>query len=166
MLLSRIALCSVFCCSSLVLMLQQVIFLCCISLFFFSDLAFSHCSSFVLLLQSPYSDVTVDLFWCCKQVILLMFASRIAPCCNRSFQWKFFSLDIRGDGAQWGWGVEGNGYVGDGGTTGDGDATRHGGTLVFRRGGALVLFVSYRCGPVGVRMRAHASCAFYQSFWH
>lgn len=67
--------------------------------------------------------------------------------------------------------MEGNGHVGDGGTTGDGDATRHRGTLVFRCGGALVLFVSYRCGPVGVRMRAragrpNASCAFYQSFWH
>ena len=36
-------------------------------------------------------------------------------------------MDIWGDGARWGWGVEGNRCAEDGGTAGDGDATRDGG---------------------------------------
>jgi len=49
--------------------------------------------------------------------------------CNTSDACISHCSVLQGDGARWGWGVEGNGSAGDGGTAGDGDATRHGGAV-------------------------------------
>ena len=57
---------------------------------------------------------------------------------------------LQGDGAWWGWGVEGSGRAGDGDTAGDGDATRHGGAVVDRPHAVARSFYSHRIGgPVG-----------------
>ena len=65
---------------------------------------------------------------------------------------------LQGDGARWRWGVEGNGRVGDGGTAGDGDATRHDDTTVdgphagarsFSGVGARSFYSHRIDGPVG-----------------